>query len=243
MSGRQQKESRMKKVIRGALFRLFGVALGILATFLGFSALQVGLFKFVDPPFTASMAGRYAASKFGGKEYAVRYRWKELDAISPHLRRAVLAAEDQRFPEHCGFDWVELKKAAGEALSGGRLRGASTISMQAARSLFLWPGRNLLRKGLEAWYTVLMELFWSKARILEMYLNTVDWGDDIVGAQAAAGEYYRRDASRLNRWQAAMLAAVLPNPHRWSPNRPTRYVVRRQHRILKDMKMMKLVGD
>jgi monofunctional biosynthetic peptidoglycan transglycosylase len=165
-----------------------------------------------------------------------------LEEISPHLRKAVLAGEDQRFLSHHGFDFTEMGEAFQDILSGGRTRGASTITMQTARTVFLWPERTWFRKLAEAYYTVWIETFWSKQRILEVYLNTVDWGRGIVGGEAASRAYFGVSADRLSRSQAALLVAILPNPHAWSPIRPNWIVLRRQARILKDMNKMPLVS-
>ncbi len=167
--------------------------------------------------------------------------WRPLMEISPHLKQAVLAAEDQRFLDHWGFDFVELGKAIEDALHDKGVRGASTISMQAARTVFLWPDRTLVRKALEAYYTVLIELFWDKRRILEVYVNTVDWGPGIRGAEAACRSYFAVGCDAVSRSQAAALAAILPNPHRWSPVEPGRQVLRRKQRILRAMDMMPLL--
>ncbi len=204
---------------------------------------QVLVLRWAAPPATVPMVWSWIIHTFSGKPAAsVRYAWVPLTAVSAHLRRAVIAAEDQRFVQHRGFDLVEIGNAVSSAvIDGERLRGASTISMQAARSVFLIPSRTVLRKALEAYYTVLIELFWDKRRILEMYLNTVDWGDGIVGAEAAARAYFKVSAGRLTPLQAASLAAILPNPHRFSPHRPGPYLRQRRQRILADMPGMPLV--
>jgi monofunctional biosynthetic peptidoglycan transglycosylase len=154
------------------------------------------------------------------------------------LSRAVLAAEDQRFLSHKGFDFIEIKEAARELFSGKGLRGASTITMQAARTVFLWPARTWGRKLAEAYYTVLIEIFWSKKRILEVYLNTVDWGRGVRGVGGASEQYFRISPDSLSRSQAALLAAILPNPHMWSPTEPDKQVLMRKERILRDMEKM-----
>jgi monofunctional biosynthetic peptidoglycan transglycosylase len=206
------------------------------------SVFQVLLLRWVPPPFTVPMAFYWASRPFSPEPHRpIRYHWASLSAVSPHLQRAVVAAEDQRFFDHHGFDLVEIRKALSAAVAGDRLRGASTISMQAARSVFLLPRRSVWRKALEAYYTVLIEAFWGKRRILEMYLNTVDWGDGIFGAEAAAQAYFHTPAARLDRARAALLAAVLPNPHRFSPHRPSAFVRQRQQRILTDMPRMPVV--
>lgn len=169
------------------------------------------------------------------------YEWRNLSDISPHLKQAVIAAEDQRFLTHHGFDFQEIKIVLTQVLEGKPPRGASTITMQAARSVFLPATRNPVRKLGEAWYTLLMELIWDKARILEMYLNTVDWGTGIVGAQAGARRYYESTAAELTRDQAALMAAILPSPHILSPSEPTPNMETRQRRILADMPRMPLL--
>lgn len=157
--------------------------------------------------------------------------WVPIDRISPHLRAAVIAAEDNRFCEHRGFDWSALRDAYDGYRSGGTLRGGSTISMQTAKNAFLWPGRTLLRKGIEAWFTTLIELQWSKRRILEVYLNVAEWGPGIYGAESAARIHFGKAAADLTRREAALLAAVLPNPIRWSASKPTAYISRRANTI------------
>jgi monofunctional biosynthetic peptidoglycan transglycosylase len=201
-----------------------------------FSLTQVLALRWVDPPLTVPMIWHEIAQTLGAApSVRLRYEWVPLTAVSSHLRRAVLASEDQRFLQHRGFDLVEIGRAVSAVIDGERLRGASTISMQTARSVFLIPSRTIVRKALEAYYTVLIEALWNKRRILEMYLNTVDWGDGIYGAEAAARFFFKVSAGRLNPSQAALMAAVLPNPHRFSPQRPGAFLHQRQQRILGDM--------
>ena len=222
--------------------RLLRLLLAAIAALAAATTAQVILLRFVPPPFTVPMAWAWLSRPFSAAPYrAPQYRWVSLGSISPQLRRAVIAAEDQRFLDHRGFDLTEMKNAVDDALHGDRLRGASTISMQVARSVFLPPSRTLIRKAIEAYYTVLIELLWNKPRILEMYLNTVDWGDGIVGAEAAARVYFKIPAARLTGAQAALLAAVLPNPHRLSVRRPGPFLRRRQQRILADMTRIPLL--
>jgi monofunctional biosynthetic peptidoglycan transglycosylase len=232
-----------KKRRRAALrHRLVRWAAAVLALVVLTSVIQVLLLRWVPPLFTVPMAFGWVSRPFtDGPSPPIRYRWIGLDDVSPHLRRAVIAAEDQRFLDHRGFDLVEIKNALAEAADGDRLRGASTISMQTARSVFLVPSRSIWRKGLEAYYTVLIEVLWSKRRILEIYLNTVDWGNGIFGAEAAARTYFKTSAANLSPSRAALLAAILPNPHRFSPLRPTAFVRQRQQRILSDLPHMPLV--
>jgi monofunctional biosynthetic peptidoglycan transglycosylase len=206
------------------------------------AAFQVILLRWVAPPVTVNMLWENALRWMQSKPVAwPRYHWRPMAALSPHLRQAVLAGEDQRFLTHHGFDFIELRDAVDEMIGGGRIRGASTVTMQAARSVFLPHSRTLWRKLAEAGYTVLMEAFWSKARILEVYLNTVDWGNGIVGAEAAARRYFRKEASRLTAREAALMAAVLPNPHLLSPLRPSDFVEQRYRKIRRDMSRMPLV--
>lgn len=236
MAGRKK---RPLAALRRRLLRWSAAAVALLVLT---SVLQVVLLRWVPPLFTVPMAYRWVSRPFGeGARPPIRYRWIALDTVSVHLQRAVLAAEDQRFFDHLGFDLVEIRHALSDAAGGDSLRGASTISMQTARSVFLVPSRSIWRKGLEAYYTLLIEVLWGKRRILEMYLNTVDWGDGIFGAEAAARAYFEASAGELNRSRAALLAAVLPNPHRFSPLRPSAYLRQRQQRILADMPRMPLV--
>ena len=173
--------------------------------------------------------------------YQPQAYWRPLKEISPHLKKAVLAGEDQRFLSHYGFDFTELNQAIKEMALNKSARGASTLTMQVARTVFLWPKRSWLRKAAEAYYTVLIEIFWSKERILEVYLNTVDWGSGLMGAEAASRKYFHRSSASISSHQAARLAAILPNPDKWSPTRPSAWVLIRQKRILKDMKRMPLL--
>ncbi|MBF0200908.1 MAG: monofunctional biosynthetic peptidoglycan transglycosylase [Desulfamplus sp.] len=215
---------------------------GILSTFLlllVISVAQVVTIKYINPPFTLPMVWEWVLKKSTGRPFKpFAYEWKDIEDISHHLQRAVLAAEDQRFLSHNGFDFIELRRIFKEFMDRGRIRGGSTISMQAARSLYLIPCRSVIRKALEAWYTIFMEIFWDKKRILEIYLNCVDWGYGIVGAEAAAKSYYGCGATELDAAQSAMMTAILPAPHRLSPSNPDQYLISRQQRILKDMPLM-----
>jgi monofunctional biosynthetic peptidoglycan transglycosylase len=192
--------------------------------------LTIVVLRFVPPPLTPFMVVRRLTSGTGWN-----YRWMPLAAMSPYIPRAVIAAEDTRFVQHHGFDWTEMESALAEQRHGRRLRGASTISMQCARSLFLWPGRSVVRKGIEAYLTVLLEALWPKSRILEVYLNIVEWGDGTYGCEAAARRQLGVSCAALDAEAAARLAAILPNPHRWSASRPGPYVRRRVLTILERM--------
>ncbi len=162
----------------------------------------------------------------------IAYEWFSYNHISKQMALAVVAAEDQNFPKHFGFDFEQINKALEQHERGRRLRGASTITQQVAKNLFLWEGRSFIRKGLEAYFTVLIELFWSKERILEVYLNIVELGDMIFGVSAASQIYFKKLPDTLTRNQAALLTATIPNPKRFSARRPSGYVLRRQNWIL-----------
>jgi monofunctional biosynthetic peptidoglycan transglycosylase len=207
-----------------------------------FTMVQVLMLKYVNPPFTAAMAWNWITEGEGLRGGLPGHLWRPLYEISPHLRQAVLAGEDQRFMSHRGFDLIELNHAVQDMVWNKGQRGASTITMQVARTVFLWHERSWLRKAAEAYYTVLIEMCWSKRRILEMYLNTVDWGPGIRGAEAASRKYWRTSSTRLTRSQAAVLAAILPNPHRWSPTNPNARVLKRKRRILREMDRMPLLS-
>ena len=202
---------------------------------------QVALLRFVNPPFTAGTAYEWVRHKIRSKPYhPPRRQWRPLKDISPWIIKAVLAGEDQRFMEHYGFDFIEMQNAFRDILSDKRIRGASTITMQVSRSVFLWPDRSLLRKAAEAYYTILLELFLSKVRIMEIYLNMVDWGPGIMGAEAAAQKYFQVSSADVTPSQAARMAAILPSPHAWSPSSPNEHLLRREKRIMKDMEKMHL---
>ncbi len=165
----------------------------------------------------------------------IAYQWFSYDEISKQMSLAVIAAEDQNFPNHFGFDFEQIEKAIEQSNRGKRLRGASTITQQVAKNLFLWEGRSFIRKGLEAYFAVLIELLWSKERILEVYLNIIETGDMIFGVGAASQIYFKKLPSKLTRSQAALIAATIPNPVRFSVRRPSGYILRRQNWILGQM--------
>ena len=193
---------------------------------LGITVLQVGTLRFVDPPTSAFMLWRQWDGR-GEEGFALRQTWRDYDRISPQLPIALVAAEDQKFPQHQGFDLEAIDKARDSNARGGRVRGASTISQQVAKNLFLWSGGGYVRKGLEAWYTLLIEALWSKQRILEVYANIAEFGDGVYGAEAAAQAFFGKPASALTAAESARLAAVLPNPKKYSARSPGPYVQRR----------------
>ncbi len=231
MKKKQKLNSRIWKILLKICF----------FTFL-FTIIQVFSLKYIDPFFTPNIAWEWAESIIE-KDVVKRpkYKFKSLDNISPHLRRAVIAAEDQRFLLHHGLDFNEINNAIKSLFKKKRLRGASTISMQTARSVFLLSSRSVFRKGAEIYYTLLIELFWDKPRILEMYLNTVDWGTHVTGAEAASLKYFSKSAKTLTIEQAALMTAILPNPHRWSVKHPTPYIKIRQKQIMTDIPKMPLL--
>jgi monofunctional biosynthetic peptidoglycan transglycosylase len=197
------------------------------------TALPVLLLRSVRPPTTAFMIQSHFADPATGQSCPrVEQRWVDWERISPHLPLAVVLAEDQRFLQHVGLDFHSIADAVQEHVEEGRVRGASTISQQLAKNLFLWPGKSLLRKGLEVWFTMGLELTWPKRRILEVYLNVAQFGPCLFGAEAASWRYFELPASELEPEQAALLAAVLPNPKRLRAHDPGPYAQARTEEIL-----------
>jgi len=221
---------------KGRLARI-GRALSLAAAaWAAVTVTAVVALRWVDPPTTAFMIRDRARALFGRDEgYEFRHEWRDLDDISRHAPLAVVAAEDQQFPQHHGFDFKQIDKALTDRERGRRVRGASTISQQVAKNLFLWPGQSWFRKGLEAGLTVLIELAWPKQRILEVYLNVAEFGRGTWGVQAASRKFFRKDAARLTRAEAALLAAVLPAPRRYRADAPGPYVRKRQVWIERQM--------
>ncbi|AHE98480.1 peptidoglycan transglycosylase [Thioalkalivibrio paradoxus ARh 1] len=211
--------------------RLARALVALFAFLLLLTALIVLLLRWVDPPYSMYMLSQGAP----GTVPTLRTTWQPLETLPAHLPLAVVAAEDQRFPQHRGFDWVSIRQAVEQRLDGGSLRGASTISQQVAKNLFLWHGRSFLRKTVEAGFTLAIEALWPKARILEVYLNLAEWGPGVYGIEAAAGYHYGIPARSLSREQAAALAAILPSPRNWSPTSPSESVARRRQWIEQQM--------
>jgi len=215
------------------LLRNLGLALAAWAVI---TVTIVVALRWVDPPFTAFMLQSRVGALFSSPPgYEFRYEWRNWDRVSRNAALAVVAAEDQQFPEHHGFDFKQIDRALQDRERGRRVRGASTISQQVAKNLFLWPGQSWFRKGLEAGITVLIEFAWSKQRILEVYLNVAEFGRGTFGVQAASRRFFRKDAARLTRSEAARLAAVLPAPNRLKVDAPSNYVRRRQAWIERQM--------
>ncbi|WP_440225575.1 monofunctional biosynthetic peptidoglycan transglycosylase [Dokdonella sp. MW10] len=204
-----------------------------------FSVLLVAALRVVPPPTSAVMMARaLEATTSGEKDFRLDYRWVPLERIAAHLPVSVVAGEDQRFPSHNGFDVEAIRTALAESEDGGRLRGASTISQQVAKNLFLWNGRSFVRKGLEAYFTVLIETIWPKRRIVEVYLNIAEFGDGVYGVGAASARYFRTTPDRLDAHQSALLAAVLPSPRRLHADRPSAYVQRRAAWIQRQVRQL-----
>ena len=215
--------------------RIGRALLWTLATLVVASILSVALLRFVDPPASSFMLADRVRGAFEDGPYRFRHAWVDWRQISPHAAVAVIAAEDQKFAMHAGFDLDAIDRAVRAAQRGRRLRGASTISQQVAKNLFLWPGQSFLRKGIEAWFTLWIELLWPKQRFLEVYLNIAEFGRGTWGIGAASERFFDKPAARLTRREAALLAAVLPNPKRFHVEAPSRYVLRRQLWILRQM--------
>lgn len=195
--------------------------------FVAGSVALVLLLRFVAPPTTAFMLARRASALVDRESgFVLRHEWRAWDEVSPELPIALVAAEDQKFPRHHGFDFDAIESAWARNERSRTIRGASTISQQTAKNLFLWRGRSWVRKGLEAYFTVLIEALWSKRRILEVYLNVVEFGNGIYGAEAASRAYFGKSAAALDASEAALLASVLPNPRKLRVDRPSRYVLR-----------------
>jgi monofunctional biosynthetic peptidoglycan transglycosylase len=210
----------------------------LLLSFVGLTAAPVLVFRWLDPPTSAFMLReRFAAWSSDDEKFRLRHRWVDGSQISPHAKVAVIAAEDQKFMDHHGFDLESIGQAL-EEREHGRVRGASTISQQVAKNLFLWSGQSWVRKGLEAYFTVLIETLWPKERILEVYLNVAELGRGVFGVGAASELYFRKPAARLSAQEAALLAAVLPNPKRLRVGAPSAYVRSRQRWILAHMRQL-----
>ena len=204
--------------------------------FFAISLFLVVLFKFVPVPFTPLMVIRSIEQKMDGKPMILSHDWVPLEEISPNLQKAVIASEDQHFLTHHGFDFNALEKAYENNQKGKKIKGGSTISQQTAKNVFLWPGRSYIRKAFEAYFTVLIELIWGKERIMEVYLNSIEMGDGVYGAQEASRVWYRKDAANLTRREAAGIAAILPNPRKFKATNSSSYINRRKNAIERQMR-------
>ncbi len=221
--------SMLKKILRiGGLCVLW---------FVGISFVSTLLFRFVPIPFTPLMLQRLIEQKSDGKDFKMVKTWETLEHISPNLPLAVVTAEDQKFEDHFGFDIAAIEKATkyNEKHKGKKVKGASTISQQTAKNVFLWPSRSWIRKGFEVYFTFVIEICWSKERIMEVYLNVIEMGPGIYGAEAAAHYYFNKSANDLTKAESASIAAILPNPIKWSASKPTPYISRKKAWILRHM--------
>ena len=212
----------------------------LIIIFFASTLLVVILYRFVPVVVTPLMVIRTVGQVFSGEKITWHHDWESRTHISNNLKRAVIASEDQRFFEHWGFDTDQIQKAIQQNQYRKRPRGASTISQQTAKNVFLWPRSSWYRKGFEVYFTVLIEVFWSKDRILEVYLNSMETGDGIYGAESVAKYHFNTTAEKLTRRQAALIAATLPNPRRFNSEHPSGYVIRRQGQILRQMQYMAL---
>ncbi len=203
--------------------------------FLGLSVLSVIIFRFVPIPFTPLMISRAIDSKLEGKEIKWSHDWISIEEMPVNIQKAVIVSEDAKFLSHFGFDFEAIEKAMEHNEKGKRIRGGSTITQQTAKNVFLWQGRSYVRKALEAYFTVLIEVFWSKERIMEVYLNSIEMGDGVYGIQAASQYWYRKDAIQLNNREAAGIAAILPNPRKFKAKNSSAYIEGRKTRIMKHM--------
>lgn len=211
--------------------------------FLLSSVLSVLLFRFIPIPITPLMLIRLIEQSVNGEKIILKKDWTPLKSVSPNLPLAVIASEDQKFTQHYGFDFDAIQKAY-QNNSKKRKRntkGASTISQQVAKNVFLWPSRSYIRKGLEVYFTVLIEIFWSKERIMEVYLNVAEMGNGIYGGEVAAQTYFKCSASKLSKDQAAWIACILPNPRKYSPKNPTAYLQKRHAWIRQNMKQIQKI--
>ena len=231
-----------RKILGRIVARFFRILLRLAATFIIGSVALVLLYRFIDPPVTPLMLIRPLEGLGQGRIVGISKDWISIDEVDPVLLRSVIAAEDARFMTHGGIDWeaVEEARIYNEKHQGEKVRGASTITMQCARNVFLWQGRNYLRKGLEAWFPYLIEFLWGKERILEVYINVIEWGDGIYGVNQASLEYFGTPAGELTERQAALLASVLPNPRRWSPAEPTPWIEKRTASIIKGARIVSI---
>jgi monofunctional biosynthetic peptidoglycan transglycosylase len=228
----KRKKFNLKQIIK----KLPKIILKIFVGFIFISILSVLLLKWLNPPTTSIMIQRKIEALISWNDrQMIAYEWFSYEDISKQMAIAVIAAEDQNFPFHFGFDFEQIEKAIEQSNRGRKLRGASTITQQVAKNLFLWEGRSFIRKGFEAYFTVLIELLWSKERILEVYLNVIETGDMIFGVGAASQIYFKKLPGKLTRSQAALLTATIPNPKRFSAKRPSGYIIRRQSWILGQM--------
>lgn len=227
--------------MKALLHKIKRFLLWIVVAFFASTILSVIVLRWVPVWFTPLMFIRLGEQISEGRELALHHHWVPYEEISPSLSLAVMGSEDARFLEHHGFDYKAIEHAAIRNIKHPEKRklGASTISQQTAKNVFLWPGRSWVRKGFEVYFTVLIELMWSKQRIMEVYLNSIEMGEGIYGADAVAEWHFQTTASKLTKAQCALIAATLPNPRKFNSARPSSYVLKRQKRILREMRFVK----
>lgn len=207
--------------------------------FFAISILLVIIFKWTPVPWTPLMTTRAVENLFNGKDMVCNHDWEPIEKISANMQRAVIVSEDANFLKHHGFDFKAIQLARKNNEKGMKLKGGSTISQQTAKNVFLWQGRSYLRKGLEAYFTVLIEVIWGKQRIMEVYLNSIEMGNGVYGVQAASKYWYRKNATDLSKVEAAGIAAILPNPRKFKPRNSSAYIDRRKARIVSRMAAVK----
>jgi monofunctional biosynthetic peptidoglycan transglycosylase len=238
-SNRKPASRKSGGIFRGGLFKLlFRIIKLVFIFFVGSSIFFVILYRFVNPPITFLMIQRGFERKSAGKEWKIDKQWVDFDQIADPMKRAAVAAEDQTFLENHGFDFKAMEAAYKKNEHSKKLIGGSTITQQTAKNVFLWPGRSMLRKGIESWFTLLIDVFWSKKRVMEVYLNEIEMGDGIYGVEAASQAYFHKSASQLDTYQAAAIASIWPNPLKWSPTNPTDYVAHRQYLIRRNIRRL-----
>lgn len=218
--------------------RLLRFLYTVMLWFFGLSVSLVVIYKFIPVPFTPLMIVRFMETKNSAEEVSFDHDWEPLENISPNLQKAVIASEDGTFLQHHGFDFDAMGKALKNNQRGKKIKGGSTISQQTAKNVFLWQGRSYLRKGLEAYFTFLIELVWGKERIMEVYLNSIEMGNGIYGAQAASRHWYHKDASHLSVREAAGIAAILPNPRKFKASNSSSYTNKRKTKIIRLIRRM-----
>ena len=227
----------MNKKIKTLFNKIKIIALKLLLVFFLLSLLQVLSLKWIDP-LTSSVILQREFNLFSSDKKPISYIWYDYEDISKEIVIAVVASEDQNFPTHFGFDFEQIGKAFKEKNKRGSLRGASTITQQVAKNLFLWEGKSFIRKAFEAYYTILIEVFWSKRRIVEIYINIAEMGDNIFGVGMASKIYFKKFPAKLTKQESALIAAVLPNPKKFSVKNPSVYVRERQEWILEQIRLL-----
>lgn len=219
----------------GLILKIFKVLFRIFVGFIIISIVSVILFRWLPVPITPLMVIRCIEQKADGKNMILKHDWVSLEEISPKLQLAVVCSEDQNYLKHFGFDWGAIEKAMKANEKGSKIRGGSTISQQTAKNVFLWPGRSYIRKAFEAYFTLLIEICWSKERIMEVYLNSIEMGNGVYGAESAAQHWFKKAAVKLNKPESAAIASILPNPIKYVANPPSAYISKRKAWIMQQM--------